>query len=117
MNVPTLLAALHQSVRDRAYFTQLVISDQSQNVLKARLYLAPNLFVQVYRNDRFDTTNLVLVHNDRRVFARDQLSGQWHRHSVSDPTSHDFSVEGQRAVILTEFLDEVEAVLASLDLP
>lgn len=76
------------SIRSRSsLFAQLVISDQSQNVLKARLYLAPNLFVQVYRNDRFDTTNLVLVHNDRRVFGRDQLSGQWHRHKVhtSDP--------------------------------
>jgi hypothetical protein len=117
MNVSTLLAALHQAVRDRAYFTQLVVSDQSQNVLKARLYLAPNLFVQVYRNDRFDTTNLVVVHNDRRIFGRDQLSSRWHRHPVDDPASHDFGPEGQRGVDLREFLDEVESVLTSLGLP
>lgn len=117
MNVSTLLTALHQAARDRAYFTQLVITDQSQSMLKARLYLSPNLFVQVYRNDRFNTTNLVLVHNDRRVFGRDQLSGQWHRHAANDPAAHDYSEEGRRSVILTEFLDEVETVLASLDLP
>jgi hypothetical protein len=73
--------------------------------------------VQVYRNDRFDTTNLVLVHNDRRIFGRDRLSGRWHRHPVHDPTSHDTSAEGQRGVSLDEFLDEVEAVLSSLGLP
>ena len=117
MNVPGLLAALHRAVQDRTYFAQLVISDQSQHVLKARLYVSPNLFVQVYRNDRFDTTNLVLVHDDRRIFGRDQLSGDWHRHPADDPAIHDASAEGQRSVSLDEFLDEVEAVLSSLGLP
>lgn len=117
MNVPTLLVALHQAVRDRAYFTQLLISDQSQNLLKARLFLSSNLFVQVYRNDRFETTNFVLIHNDSRVFARDQLGSKWHRHPASDPSAHDFGLEGQRSVTLAEFLDEVEVVLASLGLP
>lgn len=117
MNVPTLLTALHQAVRDRAYFTQLVISDQSRSVLKARLYISPSLFVQIYRNDRFDTTNLVLIHNERRIFGRDQLSGEWHRHPVNDPASHDVSDEGQRGVPLEEFLDEIEAILSDLGLP
>ena len=117
MNVPSLFAALHQAVQQRAYFTQLVILDQSRSVLKARLYLSPSLFVQVYRNDRFDTTNLALVHNDHRIFARDQLGGNWHRHPVDDPTAHDFSEEGMRDVSLNEFLDEVEAILSELGLP
>lgn len=117
MNVPALLAALHQAVQQRAYFTQLVLLDQSRSVVKARLYVSPSLFVQVYRNDRFDTTNLVLVHNDRRIFGRDQLDGGWHRHPVDDPGRHDFSEEGLRNTSLSEFLDEVEAILSDLGLP
>jgi hypothetical protein len=72
MNVPALFTALHLAVQQRAYLTQLVILDQSRSVLKARLYLSPGLFVQVYRNDRFDATNLVLVYGGRRLYARDQ---------------------------------------------
>lgn len=117
MSVPALFTALHLAVQQRAYLTQLVILDQSRSVLKARLYLSPGLFVQVYRNDRFGTTNLVLVHNDPRIFGRDQLGGNWHRHPVDDPAGHDFSEEGLRAVSLSEVLDEVEAILSQLGLP
>lgn len=117
MNASSLLATLHQAVQERVYFTHLVILDQSWNMLKARLYLAPNLFVQVYRNDRFDTTNLVVIHNDQRIFGRDQLGGQWHRHPAEDPASHDTGPEGRLEVTLNRFLDEVETVLANLGLP
>lgn len=82
-----------------------------------RLYVHPDLFVQIYRNDRFDTTNLVLLHNGKRVFARDQLGGAWHRHAPAEPETHDKSSEGRRSVTLAQFLDEVEDVLSGLDLP
>ncbi|MBN1887775.1 MAG: hypothetical protein JW850_07280, partial [Thermoflexales bacterium] len=72
---------------------------------------------QVYRNDRFDTTNLALIHNGQRIYARDQLGGRWHRHTVAAPCQHDATIEGCRAVTLSEFLDEVETVLAALGLP
>jgi len=61
MNVADWLSALHQEVQRRAYIDALVVLDQSASLLKARLLIAADLFVQVYRNDRFDTTNLVLM--------------------------------------------------------
>jgi len=85
-------------------------------VLKARLYLEPDLFVQVYRNDQFDTTNLVLIHASRRLYARDQLEGKWHRHPMHDPDLHDKSPEGSRPVSLDEFLNEVEQITLTLGL-
>jgi len=63
MNVADLLVALHNESKSRAYFSRLEILDQTATLLKARLYILPELFVQVYRNDYFDTTNLVLIHN------------------------------------------------------
>lgn len=86
-------------------------------MLKARLFINPDLFVQVYRNDYFDTTNFVLVHNRQRIYARDQLGGEWHRHISTNTENHDKSVEGKRSVSLPEFLDEVEIILADMDLP
>jgi len=117
MTVAFWLNALHQEAGSRAYITRLDILDQSRTMLKARLYISPDLFVQVYRNDRFDTTNLVLLYGGRRIYARDQLGGRWHRHTTTAPQVHDTSAEGRRSVQLTEFLDEVEAILAAMGLP
>ncbi len=117
MNVPQTLLALHQESKRRTYIIRLEVLEHSRHLLKARLYIAPDLFVQVYRNDRYDTTNLVLVHARRRLYARDKLGGAWHRHPASAPRQHDTSDEGRRQVSLSEFLDEVEEVLAMQGLP
>lgn len=117
MNVAALARNLPNEADQRHYITRMEILDQSANLLKARLYLSVETFVQVYRNDRFDTTNLVLIHNGQRIYARDQLDGLWHRHPVNDPAMHDGSQEGRRSVNLTAFLDEVEEILAAMDLP
>ena len=117
MNVAQLLSVLHREAGSRAYVRRLDVLDQSPTLLKARLYVSSGLFVQVYRNDRFDTTNLVLIHNGQRIYARDQLDGVWHSHVTAALHLHDTSAEGRRPVDLSEFLDEVEAVLATMGLP
>jgi hypothetical protein len=76
MKVTQWLDALHREARSRAYIIRLDILDQSRTMLKARLYISPDLFVQVYHNDRFDTTNLVLLYGGQRIYARDQLGGR-----------------------------------------
>ena len=117
MSIDDLLVDLHQQAESRAYIVRLEVLDQSATLLKARLYISIDLFVQVYRNDRFNTTNLVLIHNGQRLYARDQLGGIWHRHTAAAPDLHDTSAEGQMPVNLSEFLNEVETVLAALGLP
>jgi hypothetical protein len=117
MSIADLLVVLHQQVEIRAYLSRLEVLDQSATLLKARLYIYPDLFVQIYRNDHFDTTNLVLIHNGQRIYARDQLDGVWHRHAADAPHRHDTSLEGRQPVNLSEFLNEVETVLAMRGLP
>ncbi len=117
MNVADLILALHDEAVRRAYIRHLEVLDQSATLLKARLYILPELFIQIYRNDRFNTTNMVLIYNGQRLYARDQLDGIWHRHTAAAPQLHDRSVEGSRPVSLAEFLNEVEEVLAKADLP
>ena len=117
MSVVELLLALRREVQGRTYIVRLDVLDQSTTMIKARLYISPDLFVQVYRNDRFDTTNMVLIYNERRVYGRDQVGGVWHRHTATAPQLHDVSDEGRRPVGLSDFLDEVESVLSAMDLP
>lgn len=117
MNVPDIANGLQRELKRRKYFVRMEILDQTLSIIKARLYISPDLFVQVYRNDHFQTTNLVLIHNGSRLFARDEVDGRWHRHVHTAPEEHDFNAEGQRAIELQEFLDEVEKILAELNLP
>lgn len=117
MIVPDLANGLQRELKRRKYFVRMEILDQTLSIIKARLYISPDLFVQVYRNDRFQTTNLALIHNGSRLFARDEVDSRWHRHIHTAPEEHDSSVDGQRAVELQEFLDEVEKILAGLNLP
>lgn len=117
MNVTNLLERLPLEAQQRSYVRRLEILEQTSSLVKARLIISPDLFVQIYRNDRFDSTNLVLIHNQRRIYGRDQLGNSWHRHTMFDPEAHDRSAEGQTAVTLGDFLDEVEIVLAELGLP
>jgi hypothetical protein len=93
------------------------VLEQTLNLVKIRLYISPELFIQAYRNDRYQTTNLALTYNGQRLYARDELDGHWHRHTYRKPDEHDTSKEGRRPVEISEFLDEVEQVLAALDLP
>jgi len=117
MNTASLFVALKQEARRRPYILHLEILEQTPRLLKARLRISPEIFVQIYRNDQNDTTNLALIHNGLRIYGRDQLGGNWHRHSGLQPAFHDKSQEGQRVIGLTEFLNEVEAVLAASGLP
>ena len=117
MNVTAIFAALQKEAQQRNYIRRLVVLDQTASMLKARLYISPDLFVQVYRNDLYDTTNLLLVYNEQRIYARDEIGGKWHRHPPDKPYQHDRGPEGERAIELHEFLDEVEEVLGRLQLP
>ena len=117
MNADDLPATLGKEIKRRKYFVRMEVLDQTLSLVKLRLYITPNLFVQIYRNDRYRTSNLVLIHNGQRLFARDELDGRWHRHTHIAPEKHDSSKEGKRPVEISEFLDEVESILAELDLP
>lgn len=117
MNASDLPATLGTELKRRKYFIHMDVIEQTISLIKIRLYISPDLFVQVYRNDRYQTTNLALIYNGQRVYARDELDGSWHRHTHRAPESHDTSREGKRPVEISEFLDEVEKVLAELNLP
>jgi len=117
MNVAELSTNLQIEFKRRKYFVRMETLEQTLSLMKSRLYISADLFVQIYRNDRYNTTNLALIHNGKRIFARDELDGKWHRHTHLLPDIHDFSPEGQITIELSEFLDEVEKVLADLNLP
>ena len=53
MNASDLPATLGMELKRRKYFIQMDIIEQTLSLIKLRLYISPDLFVQVYRNDRY----------------------------------------------------------------
>jgi hypothetical protein len=117
VNAVATLSRLQVEAKQRPYIRRLEILEQTSSLIKARLIISADLFVYVYRNDRFDSTNYVLIHNQKRIYGRDKLGDSWHRHTTSDPDAHDKSEEGRTGVSLEQFLNEVEQILAQLGLP
>lgn len=90
--------------------------DKSPVALKMRLEVRAGLFVQVYVNVATGTQNMVLVLGGQRIYGRDCIGGQWHRHPYEDPDMHDTSPEGSRVATVAEFLAEVQEILEKAEL-
>lgn len=71
MNVAELSTDLQKEFKRRKYFVRLETLEQTLSLMKTRLFISADLIVQIYRNDRYNTTNLALIHNGKRIFARD----------------------------------------------
>ena len=105
-----------QVIRNTPLVDFVQILDIGKYTFKARLYIQSDLFVQIYRNNLYKTTNFVLILGSKRIYGRDELNGEWHRHPVENPALHDTSAEGVNEVNLMAFWQEVEEVLAKLKL-
>jgi len=93
-------------------FVQAVrIVDKNPVALKVRLVIGPDFFVQIYVNVETGTQNFVLVLGRQRLYGRDCVGGNWHRHKYEEPEAHDFSPEGTRPITASEFLAEVREVV------
>ena len=48
---------------------------------------------------------------ENRLYGRDCVGGDWHRHSFENPQAHDTIDDGANEVTPEEFLDEVFEIL------
>ncbi len=94
-----------------AFVQSVETIDKTDFTVKLRLHVDTECFIQVYANTHKQLSSYTLVFNRSRVFGRDCDGGLWHRHPAEAPEEHDFSLEGQRAVSLDEFLREAQQVL------
>lgn len=111
MQIAERIREIETAARRYAFIRQIIKVDETYYSVKYRLIVAPDLFVQLYFNERSGTAGLVLVHRRERLHGRDCESGSWYRHPIEDPTAHDASPEGWRAVSVDEFLGEVQNIL------
>jgi len=109
--IDELLTLADDALVKYSYYQQREILHQGRGHVKFRLYISRNLFVQVNRNEVANLTNMVLLQDFKRIYARDEYHGKWHRHPISDPDDHNHSDEGSKSVSLDTFLSEVDSIL------
>ncbi len=90
-----------------SYSLKVEILAKTKNAVKIRIPITENIYIQLYYNQKSKTKNYVLVGWNRRLFGRDCVGGEWHKHPFENPDQHDFSENGKREVSISEFFDEV----------
>ena len=87
------------------------IISQGAYTVKMWINITPELKVQLYHNEKTDTTNFSLLLHDARIYGRNKRKGAWHRHPIERPLEHDVSSEGAKSVTIAQFLEEVDKIL------
>lgn len=93
------------------YMSRLRILAKTENAVKARIEISENIYVQFYFHQESGTTNYVLVGWKKRLYGRDCVGGNWHRHPFENPQAHDASGDGAKHLTPEEFLDEAFGIL------
>ncbi len=89
------------------YLLKVEILAKTKNAVKIKVPITENIYIQLYYNQKSGTKNYVLIGWNRRLFGRDCVGGEWHKHPFKNPNEHDFSKNGKREVSVLEFFYEV----------
>lgn len=113
--IEDILEDLLQASRD-PLFQKLDILDITSSVIKARLMIKGDLFIQIYENVRKPKCSYALIIGNDRFYGRDMRENSWHRHPIHNPESHNDSGEATRSINMLEFIDEVKEILIQQNL-
>ena len=106
-----------QDALARVWFVQtLEETERTDRTLSLRLYIRPDLFVQVFAGDLSGSLYLALIEGEQRIFGIDREAGVWHAHPYDAPHTHTPLPEGLGPKPLLEFLSRVEELLLQQDL-
>jgi hypothetical protein len=88
MDVEAFLSSLLDALANQP-FVRSVDLDTEAVVIKGRVLLDDERFLQVYFNERTGTTAFALIEEEQRIWGMDydDLRG-WHVHPVDNPNQH-----------------------------
>lgn len=109
MNLAEFIEALEKAASK--YSSRLRIMAKTENAVKARIEISENIYAQFYFHQVSGTTNYVLMGWENRLYGRDCVGGDWHKHPFDNPEIHDRTGNGANFVSPEEFLDEVFKIL------
>jgi hypothetical protein len=97
-------------------FQKIDILDMTTSVLKARLVIDTDIYIQIYENVRRPKASYTLIVGNNRFYGKDMREGFWHEHPIDNPEIHDDSEEASRSITIFEFVQEVKGILIQKEL-
>lgn len=97
-------------------FQRMDILDMTISVLKARLVIDADIYIQIYENVRRPKASYTLIVGNNRFYGKDMREGFWHEHPIDNPEIHDDSEEASRSITIFEFVQEVKGILIQKEL-
>lgn len=101
-----------QAIAKDSRITELKIIEKTKSVLKARLFVSEDIFIQIYANVKRTKRSYALIINDSRVFGKDYLFEEWHSHPFESPGKHDVSEKAKQPVAIEDFVEEALFILS-----
>ncbi len=83
MKLADFIVALEKAVSK--YSLKLRVLIKTDNAVKARIDISDNIYVQFYFHQISGTSKYVLVGWNNRLYGRDCVCGNWHRHPFENP--------------------------------
>lgn len=74
-----------------------------------RVYLADDLFIDVFYNEETGKKSYALIRTGRRVFGADNTKKKWHWHPFEDPEKHNVV---DHEILFPNFLQRAETHLS-----
>ncbi len=109
MNLADFIFALEKAASKYSLKPRVLI--RTNNAVKARIEISDNIYVQFYFHQTSGTSNYVLVGWNNRLYGRDCVGGNWHRHPFENPEVHETTGDGAKDATPEEFIDEVFEIL------
>ena len=97
-------------------FQRIDILNMTTSVLKVRLVIDTDIYIQIYENVRKPKASYTLIIGNNRFYGRDMRESFWHRHPIDNPDIHDDSEEASRSITISEFVQEVKEILIQKEL-
>ena len=66
---------------------EFVIDERRSTILEIRIFLTPEIFMEVYVNGITGKKSFALVKNEKRIWGYDNYR-YWHHHPIENPYTH-----------------------------
>ena len=71
-----------------SFFDRVEIIHETNSILKARIFVNPFLFIQIYNNSKMIKQSFTLILENNRIFGWDYYKNSWHYHPFDNPELH-----------------------------
>lgn len=104
---------IHKTLMDisKLYGVDLKILEKTKSIIKTKLYIFEDIYIQIYVNIKKPKKSFALVLHDKRIFAKDYIFGQWHLHPFENPEFHDETEKGREFITIRKFVETALSII------